>query len=71
MRLLREETEGRANEGSDIVLQEWHEQGKVLERMCDDRKGRESDEEDVGAIGCGQKGVAQQMGRPERVDKTM
>ena len=45
-----------------MVWDEWHEQGKVLETMWDDRKGRESDEEDVAAMGCGQKGVAQQMG---------
>ena len=62
MRLLRGETEGRANEGADMVWDEWHKQGKVLETMWDDRKGRESDEEDVAAIEYGQKGVGQQMG---------
>ena len=52
-----------------MVWDEWHEQGKVLETMWDDRKGRESDEEDVAAIECGQKGVAQQMGDQKSVDK--
>ncbi|ETW78901.1 hypothetical protein HETIRDRAFT_117602 [Heterobasidion irregulare TC 32-1] len=50
---------GRANEGSDMVWHEWHKQGKVLEAMWDDGKGRESNREDVAAKRCGQKGVAQ------------
>ena len=54
-----------------MVWDEWHKQGKVMEAIWDDGKGRKSDEEDVGAKRCGQKRCGIGDGRRESVDKTI